>query len=1133
MDKLSLSIVVSFIGSMSCLRAEVIAEGAFRSATNCVESGTQTAEDRVLSGTGGEVWKTGIGTWVVPKSSFDRVGGTSITVSEGVMRIADDATTPVMAELPQALRDKAFFWVDATDVSPDHFARSEGDAERIERWYDVREITVDNRRYPMGDATRSSFGTNPGLPRLRSFSVYDLIKNEERTVLGMYFNGYLSCTRMQWLLPDGSAADVDVKDFFAVNFVYNSWGSLIGNFDNEGASNWDTPYLAPKSEQVAESLTKPYFAGGRTSFMRNGSTYLDGKRIDGTTEIVSKGLHLLEAQYSRLVTADVGKGCNAFFSDGNNWSGYRLRAGGDYLCEVLIFTNRLTDVERLVVRDYLARKWNLPCANGTERQVTLSANATMEVADGNACGATVHGPGVVVKNGDGAYVNDGHSAFDAAAIKVQGGSVALKRQSPLAIVAGQKLESSRTADNGVVVVTSPVSADTAEIVANEPLVVSQVGENVAKLRVMMGDVTFSSSGNGTRIDVVSPDEVYIPNHSFEDWNEDGYYEKQGGFRMAYYVGPEYRGWHQGSGSCYWIDFERASFTMPLEGLDGTSRSAWPFSVCPPNGKRAVALHGGGSWIYTDVTIAEPGEYEFSVCLCGRESDYYRNNILAVSLTDTSDNVVADFGYARWSGEKEYRQHILSATVQVAGAYRLRLGLLGDEAYVQGTPYGQGCIFDDLHLRRVPKTDGVVRWKIPNGDFERAKTYPGGTAYMFRSANMVDGWTIDARPDGWSSTTGIDGTVIEDAAGIVTPAMRAVWSYALGDVFNASRFPRGGDVELYFHGNGSSATTTFVPPEGRHFVEAVLASGGTAGGSIEALLTKGGSTVSLGRLTPVSRQMSKYTWPVEFVANNSESITLSFVYAGETGQSLWLDDVSLVDAYVDAFELVKDGDFERDNSSGNEHDIGQSWTVEGPDACVRLAFSESQSVFGADFCSGMHFAEISGRGGICQEVAIPRPGRYRFSLCAHRRYSGASYTPIVVTLAKGGSTIEIGRILAEQRVFGEHAFDFDVPEAGTWTLKLKGDDSSWLTTDLDLVSLKAIPASLGGKCPFARETKLYVDAGAKVRLDFAGTSVVQRVVLGGVKLEGVVSEETHPEFISGKGVLVSDPQNLPGLSIIIR
>ena len=54
-------------------------------------------------------------------------------------------------------------------------------------------------------------------------------------------------------------------------------------------------------------------------------------------------------------------------------------------------------------------------------------------------------------------------------------------------------------------------------------------------------------------------------------------------------------------------------------------------------------------------------------------------------------------------------------------------------------------------------------------------------------------------------------------------------------------------------------------------------------------------------------------------------------------------------------------------------------------------------------------------------------------------------------------------------------------------------------------------------------KISVAAGAKLYADFAGTRTIAEMRLGGHRVSGVISRETHPEYISGTGTFYVQPK----------
>ena len=51
----------------------------------------------------------------------------------------------------------------------------------------------------------------------------------------------------------------------------------------------------------------------------------------------------------------------------------------------------------------------------------------------------------------------------------------------------------------------------------------------------------------------------------------------------------------------------------------------------------------------------------------------------------------------------------------------------------------------------------------------------------------------------------------------------------------------------------------------------------------------------------------------------------------------------------------------------------------------------------------------------------------------------------------------------------------------------------------------------------------VDAEEKLRIDFADTNEVQSLRLGGRSVTGLVSAETHPEYLIGEGAFWVEPK----------
>ncbi len=101
---------------------------------------------------------------------------------------------------------------------------------------------------------------------------------------------------------------------------------------------------------VSETAADGYIWSGSYSSgnIRNGSTYLNGELIDGTTT-------RLPVDYSQISLVTVGN-----IESSRLCSDRTYRSGGQQIAEILIFNRPLFDQERLEVEAYLKAKWGTP-----------------------------------------------------------------------------------------------------------------------------------------------------------------------------------------------------------------------------------------------------------------------------------------------------------------------------------------------------------------------------------------------------------------------------------------------------------------------------------------------------------------------------------------------------------------------------------------------------------------------------------------------------------------------------------------------------------------------------------------------------------------------------------------------------
>ncbi|MBP8802608.1 MAG: hypothetical protein KBI41_13865, partial [Kiritimatiellae bacterium] len=179
-----------------------------------------------------------------------------------------------------------------------------------------------------------------------------------------------------------------------------------------------------------------------TTAVRQGRTYLDGVHIDGTALPPKRGWQLLA-----VAMADKLSQAANFFNDRGIMSSGK-RAGGDNLCEVAVFTNRLSETERMLVQSYLMQKWL-----GTKAQIPpivhASASGTViaDAAENNTLALRLNGDGTIQKQGAGLAILEATPASSSIfrSAVVQSGTLDARLPVSLSLTAGDRVATSNTA----------------------------------------------------------------------------------------------------------------------------------------------------------------------------------------------------------------------------------------------------------------------------------------------------------------------------------------------------------------------------------------------------------------------------------------------------------------------------------------------------------------------------------------------------------------------------------------------------------------------------------------------------------------------------------------------------------------
>ena len=127
-----------------------------------------------------------------------------------------------------------------------------------------------------------------------------------------------------------------------------------------------------RPDRSSDSVNSPYIhtgagAGSGTKF------WCDGNAVSSpTTEAYPDGMHLVTIEPQNVYAGNANAHCNAFAIERSNLY------GGQRIAECLVFTNKLSDVERNTFETLMLAKWF--GSNGVERayaNVTVATNASL------------------------------------------------------------------------------------------------------------------------------------------------------------------------------------------------------------------------------------------------------------------------------------------------------------------------------------------------------------------------------------------------------------------------------------------------------------------------------------------------------------------------------------------------------------------------------------------------------------------------------------------------------------------------------------------------------------------------------------------------------------------------------------
>ena len=1104
-----------------------------------VESGaTATQAGRVDVLPQGRLLKIGGGTLSMPLEAVESRVPTKVEVLDGTLELTADAVAPRdVNNPPSVIAEKAAFWVDATVGNGLVSTNGEADAETgivpvfAARWCDRRETNLASptRLYAEAWWTNSTSSALWGVP-----PAVETIDGR-RTV---YFGGKNSSQCMMFMKNGALSAVTGVYDVFAVFGVTNCLGLVLGAYGEKVSTFFLT------NIQTWPNINFINYARhdvGPSSY--SSRIYLDGAVFDPYYTGPKRGFQLYERhRFDSFAESSVQAFFTGYANPGTNVSPCD---GGDYLSEVILFTNRLSDAERLDVERYLMAKWDLPHVKDDKLPMQRQYRA-VSVAAGATLGASANsgeimdeiqlsGEGTVVKSGDGvmAIGPSGDTPFTGT-LDLQGGSVIARgaRVPAVALASGSRLNSKEirysNADptteaevaQAAAATTVTMHSDAPSGVAVKdgpgPARVRSIAEGVKKLKVEAGQLVLDA-GVVSSASPVTNISASIPNHDFEipfptgNYNSNQAYDQMGKIQS----------------SSKWTALVAGCVLMTtVPSANGDKWGTWLSNPCP-QGTNVLYLISHGA-AYTKVTFPVSGHYQGSVLASMRQRSAHLYTSVDVFLGTTlqTTNLIGTIvcGHNGTKPEDFRRYYFRTPYVEAGVEY-----VFGVKGRYQ---VDSGMALDDFCMDYIPGGErDQPAYKIPNGDFEQI----GPIAHItsLTNGNTTAGWTLT---DAMANAT-------YPAAGLVLPSTLI----ANGRMFTIADVDVGSAQLMLSH--NAWAETTFTPPAGTYWLRGKMADwpsywGGANrsvhGATVQATVTIGGEATGLGSMVAGGHLLTQYVWPNSFTVDGSTPVTLRLTQTIANSVVL-VDDFDLVSALPEG-ELLSDTAVE---------DV-KIWTALNPSA-PRLAEGVTQGgglksyfgnvsgtttpnafYWGYNRFAGSTYIMLAENGGVQQSVTIPQAGTYRLTYHersrVHNTGNGANPVRAWIRSADGSYTNFISRSTRYWSTnYYENAFLFSLPSAGNYVLAFQGTGYNWRTnpredieTLIDGVSLRRVTDELVDVPSVPEKIRIEVANGAILALDFPGTLRTGSLKLGGTHVTGLVNSDTHPDYICGMGTIDARP-----------
>lgn len=999
----------------------------------------ETVSGRILNE--GSLRKIGAGDLTLPLSRLSSRAG-NLTVLDGTLTVTADNTGYALADVPTALLEQAAFWVEANTNVVTFISN---DVTCVSQWLDVREPNPAGP-YQYRRAVSKTDLTN-AYPTLVTQGA-----GVSNTLSYVYFGGYHSLQWMEWQNAASNATSFStIRSVFIVHGAHKSYGWLLGSKPGDPADFHISAY-----GDGSTGLDGAIWSSNEYMHrVKTGRTWLDRQRIDATIIKPKAGYQLLEVEVGSGIALSEGAYAGNFFNDRSISSvANARRQGGDRLCEVLIYTNRLTETERLQVEQYLWQKWLSTAQDLPGLSVAGSASASLDVASGTTQAVRLGGDGSFIKSGSGklcADVTADTPPFNGA-VRLDAGQLDMRLPTPIQLTGGHQF----TVSTNLLALTPTNNASRVIKSGTGELITQAIPSDINSISVEQGTLQLTQPLALTAWPTQTAG--IIPNPSFE-------------FGSVHYYsdGETYGGW---------TAYEPTGSFEPNVFVD----KQWLVPYPAPDGDYMLLLKG---YVHVETTLTLPadGVYALSFQASARGGQLHEFDIL---IDGTNRVATVQTSYTKF---QHYRYRLPWLT---AGVHTLRLQSIGLE--------DKTSALDDFHADLL--TTEMPLNVISNASFECV-------AY---TASQTE--TNAPTGTGWEFTTSTANTNLAVIA-------------AAGSIH--CLLPDYGRRILYIQNQGSASTTMTFPESGQYQLSFNIAhckSLTTESSNRQVVnVTVGGVTVA-SLSTNFQTYVQMVTAPFTVTAGTPVTLTLTGTSTGGTSANnriLLIDEITA--RKYGTGNLIQNGGFEGGSTGWS---LIYNTSVIPKMGALVTDYTYLTNNYGTLVFEGFKRLQLTQTGLAKQTVAFVYPGTYRLTFHVISRVDNGSTSaygenPVAAWVSKDGVTNSLGRVETKgANVFRRHEFYFNIPAAGNYDIGLQGQDSQTTgdkTALIDAVAVEKVElAPLGTIIP--KRTELAVSNGARLNLNYLGTNTVDYLRYNGQLVEGLISAETHPEFVSGLGFLFS-------------